>query len=104
MADCIFCKDLPKVLENDLAYAIYDIKPHSKGHMLLIPKRHHETIFESTPQEIEALFNLIRRAKGIIQNEHHPDGYNLQANCGAVAGQIVMHAHMHLIPRYKSHV
>ena len=101
MSDCIFCKDLPKVIANELAYAIYDIKPLSKGHMLFIPKRHHATIFESTPQEIEAVFELVNQAKALLHKEHKPDGYNVQVNCGAVAGQIVMHAHVHLIPRYK---
>lgn len=100
MSDCIFCKNLPKVLENDLAYALYDIKPLSKGHMLFIPKRHHTTIFESTPQEIDAVFALTNQAKKILEKEHNPTGYNIQVNCGASAGQIVMHAHVHLIPRY----
>ncbi len=100
MSDCIFCKNLPKVLENDLAYALYDIKPLSKGHMLFIPKRHHTTVFESTSQEIDAVFALINQAKKILEKEHNPTGYNIQVNCGASAGQIVMHAHVHLIPRY----
>ncbi len=101
MLDCVFCKNLPKVLENELAYALHDIKPISKGHMLFIPKRHHTTIFESTPAEIEAMFSLIIQAKLILTNEHKPDGFNVTANCGEAAGQIIMHAHMHLIPRYK---
>lgn len=100
MSQCIFCKDLPKVLENDLAYALYDIKPISKGHMLFIPKRHHLTIFESTAAEISAVFDLLNKAKELISKEHNPAGFNLQVNCGAAAGQIVMHAHLHLIPRY----
>ena len=98
--DCIFCKNLPKVLENDLAYAVYDIKPISKGHMLFIPKRHHLTIFESTLEERKAVFDLISQARELILKEHKPDGFNIQANCGEAAGQIVMHAHVHLIPRY----
>ena len=101
MSDCIFCKDLPRILENELAYAVYDIKPISRGHMLFIPKRHHETVFDSTVQEITAMFELINKAKVLIHKEHKPDGYNIQANCGNAAGQIVMHAHFHLIPRYK---
>ena len=101
MTDCIFCKDLPKVLENELAYALYDIKPLSKGHMLVIPRRHHTTVFESTPAELNAIFDLLAKAKVIIQKEHNPDGYNVTANCGTAAGQVVMHAHFHLIPRYK---
>ena len=101
MTDCIFCKDLPKVLENDLAYALYDIKPLSEGHMLVILKRHHATVFGSTPAEIGAVFDLLAKAKAIIQKEHDPDGYNVTANCGSAAGQVVMHAHFHLIPRYN---
>ena len=101
MSDCIFCKDLPKVLENELAYALYDINPITKGHMLFIPKRHHETIFESTSEEVEAVFELIKKAKALILKEHKPDGFNIAANCGEIAGQVVMHAHVHLLPRYK---
>ena len=101
MADCIFCKNLPKVLENDLAYAVYDIKPLSRGHMVFIPKRHFEQVFQADAEEIKALFDLINKAKTLLDKEHHPDGYNIQVNCGSVAGQIVMHAHLHLIPRYK---
>lgn len=100
MPECIFCKNLPKVMENELAYALLDIKPISKGHMLFIPKRHHATVFDSTPHEITAVFELINQAKINIQQEHNPSGFNIQANCGAAAGQIVMHAHFHLIPRY----
>ena len=100
MSDCVFCKNLPKVLENDLAYAVYDINPISKGHMVFVPKRHHGTLFESTAPEIQAVFDLIKQAKHLLDREHKPDGYNLQANCGPSAGQIVMHAHIHLIPRY----
>ncbi len=101
MPDCIFCKNLTKILENELAYALNDIKPISKGHMLFIPKRHHTTVFESTPQEIKALFDLIAQAKELLNNQYQPDGFNITANCGKAAGQIVMHAHIHLIPRYK---
>jgi len=101
MTDCIFCKNLPKVMENELAYCLYDIKPITQGHMLVIPKRHHVTIFESTPQETVAMFELIQKAKELLLKEHKPDGFNIVANCGDAAGQIVMHAHWHVLPRYK---
>ena len=101
MSDCIFCKNLPKVLENELAYALYDIKPITKGHMLLIPKRHYTTIFEATPEEITSIFELTQSGKELLLKEFMPDGFNIVANCGEVAGQIVMHAHVHLLPRYN---
>jgi diadenosine tetraphosphate (Ap4A) HIT family hydrolase len=104
MSDCIFCKNLPKVAENDLVYALYDIKPISKGHALIIFKRHFEQIFEATPEEFSAVRDLLSRMKEIVQKEHGPDGYNIGVNCGRVAGQVVMHAHVHLIPRYKGQV
>ena len=100
MADCIFCKDLPKVFENELAYALFDIKPVTVGHMLFIPKRHHKTLFESTPQEIAAIFELVHKAKEFLTAKYQPDAFNIFANCGEAAGQIVMHAHLHLLPRY----
>jgi diadenosine tetraphosphate (Ap4A) HIT family hydrolase len=104
MSDCIFCKNLPKVLENELAYALYDIKPITKGHMIVIPKRHYMTMFEANPEEIVAVFELIQKARDLMIKEHQPDGFNIVANCGADAGQVVMHAHMHVLPRYKGEV
>lgn len=101
MSDCIFCKAIPRVLENDLAYAVYDIDPISKGHALIIPKRHFQEIFDATPQESSAIKALIVEMKDMIGKEHRPDGYNIWVNCGKAAGQVVMHAHVHLIPRYK---
>ena len=101
MPDCIFCKNLPKVMENELAFALYDIHPITQGHMLFIPKRHHLTLFESTPEEIKAIFELIQQARELLLKEYKPDGFNIAANCGAAAGQIVMHAHVHLLPRYE---
>ncbi len=99
--ECVFCKKLPCVMENDLAYAIFDINPISKGHALIIPKRHIEHVFEATMEESVAMKTLVVAMKEKLQQEHHPDGYNIWVNCGQAAGQIVMHAHIHLIPRYK---
>ncbi len=101
MADCIFCKNLPKVMENELAYVLHDIDPISKGHTLVIPKRHVEHIFDATPEEGAAMRALVMAMKVRLEKEHAPDGYNIWVNCGKAAGQVVMHAHIHLIPRYK---
>jgi diadenosine tetraphosphate (Ap4A) HIT family hydrolase len=101
MSECIFCQNLPKVLENELTYCLYDIKPITEGHLLVIPKRHHTDIFESTPEEITSAFELIRKAKELLLKKYKPDGFNIVANCAEAAGQIVMHAHLHLLPRYK---
>ena len=101
MKDCEFCAHLPKVLQNELAYTVYDINPVSQGHTLIIPFRHVERIFDITPQEYKAMYDLMIQMEALLQKELSPDGYNLWANCGKMAGQQVMHAHIHLIPRYK---
>ena len=91
-------------MENDLAYAVYDIRPLSKGHTLIIPRRHIRDIFEATTEEFNAIQQLLGQMRNSVEKEHTPDGYNIWINCGEAAGQIVMHAHVHLIPRYKGEV
>ena len=58
-------------------------------------------IFTARDQAHKRLAALIQKAKGILLKEYKPDGFNIVANCGEAAGQIVMHAHLHLLPRYK---
>ncbi len=100
---CIFCnieKERIKV-ENEAAYAIYDGFPVSKGHMLIIPKKHFSNYFEADSQTKEQLWKLIEECKEIVDNKYNPDGYNIEVSCGGAAGQAVMHLHIHLMPRYK---
>ena len=102
---CIFCNMKGNyILENDLAYAIYDKYPVGKGHMLFIPKRHVKDFFDITKEEREAIFNLIDEAKILLDEKYSPDAYNVGINCGKEAGQTVMHVHVHLIPRYKGDI
>lgn len=89
------------VISNDLAYAVYDACPVSKGHMLFITKRPVKDWFEASPREQDAIFELIERAKETLDKELSPDGYNIGINCGKAAGQTVMHLHVHLIPRFE---
>jgi len=102
---CIFCdKAEEAVLENDLAYAIYDEYPVNEGHMLIIPKRHFSSYFEANQKEHKALRNLIYRGKDLLEEEYDTDGYNIGVNIGQEAGQTIMHLHIHLIPRYTGDV
>lgn len=98
---CLFCSDLPFILENDLAGAFYDKYPVNQGHLLIIPKRHVEDYFGLTSAEKQAIDDLLQLGKEMLDTLYQPDGYNIGANCGAVAGQTVFHCHIHLIPRYK---
>ncbi|MEA5095679.1 MAG: HIT family protein [Sedimentibacter saalensis] len=104
--DCIFCnieKDR-MVIENETAYAIYDGFPVSKGHMLIIPKKHFKDYFEVDQQTRDELWKLVDECKRIVDKKFKPDGYNIGINCGEAAGQTVMHLHIHLIPRYKGDI
>ena len=104
MEECIFCKKIKPILENDLIFAFYDEFPVSKGHMLFLTKRHVNTFFDMTEDEKISMFNLVDKAKELLDKKYKPDGYNIGINCGSAAGQSVMHMHLHLIPRYKGDV
>lgn len=106
MKNCIFC-DLPKekiIIENELAQAFYDEFPVSKGHILIVPKRHIANFFELEQKELNGINSLILECKKIIDNKYSPVGYNIGVNVGEQAGQSVFHVHVHLIPRYKGDV
>ena len=106
MKDCIFC-EVPAgeiVVDHALCFARWDRFPVSPGHLLVIPKRHYASVFEATPEEFTALWEVIGRARALIEEAHHPDGYNIGVNVGQAGGQSVFHVHMHVIPRYKGDV
>lgn len=103
---CPFCT-LPQeriIDHNDLAIAIRDGYPISPGHTLVIPKRHVGSYFELSDDEAHAMRVLLKTAKTTLDQEHHPDSYNIGVNDGPQAGQTVPHVHMHLIPRYQGDV
>jgi diadenosine tetraphosphate (Ap4A) HIT family hydrolase len=86
--------------ENCSAIAIRDGYPVSPGHTLLIPKRHTGSFFDLSERERSDLLALLDRAKLALDDEFHPQGYNIGINDGPAAGQTVPHLHVHLIPRY----
>lgn len=108
MKECVFCEQfIPNrkpLFENNLAIAYFDEFPVSKGHILIITKRHAKTFFDITDEEQIAIIELLNKCKKYIDKKYTPDGYNVGLNCGESAGQSVMHLHMHLIPRYKGDV
>ena len=99
---CIFCTRDPDeiALENDLAYARFDKNPVSPGHLLIIPKRHIQSVFEAKAGEMIALWDLVTIARHHLDDWFSPDGYNIGINDGISAGQTILHLHIHLIPRY----
>ena len=105
--DCPFCNLNPKVellCETATAVAFFDGYPVSKGHTLIIPKRHVASYFDLTTHEQRALWLMVNNCKRVLDDRFHPDGFNVGINVGEAAGQSVFHVHIHLIPRYKGDV
>lgn len=106
MMGCPFCESRPalsdgSVMENELAYVREDGYAISPGHLLILPKRHAADWFDLSAEEQAAVMALVNQAKGWLEGWYKPDGYNIGMNCGAAAGQTVMHMHCHVIPRYE---
>jgi len=89
---------------NDLAFAIRDRFPVSRGHTLVVPRRCVATYFEAHSAEKAALWALVDEVKAALDAELRPDGYNVGFNSGAAAGQTVFHLHIHVIPRFNGDV
>lgn len=104
-ADCIFCNPKREILaESAHALAFFDSYPVSRGHALVVPKRHAITLFDLTEEEYAGCFGLVRPLKDLLLARFAPDGFNVGANCGEAAGQSVWHAHIHVIPRFQGDV
>ena len=99
---CLFCDSKKSGIahENDLAYASYDSYPVSDHHCLIIPKRHIKDYFDMTNDELIACNDLIQIVKNeILSKDLNVKGFNIGTNAGKIAGQSIMHCHIHLIPR-----
>ncbi len=102
---CPFCnleQKEPIIASNETAYAVADGFPVTPLHMLVIPRRHTLDYFTMTAQERRDAEELILQLRDKIMSEDPAVvAFNIGINCGVVAGQSVMHAHFHLIPRRK---
>ncbi|HZQ74886.1 MAG TPA: HIT family protein [Burkholderiales bacterium] len=97
---CELCTPAEVLLEGALAYARRDSQPLSRGHILVVPRRHVAGYFDLTPEEQAEMLRLLNQAHRLVEAQFSPDGYNIGANVGRAAGQNRMHVHFHLIPRY----
>ena len=104
MEECIFCKivegKIPsnKVYEDEKTIAFLDANPTSKGHTLVIPKKHVETIHDAP--EMKYMWNTIVKVSNAVKTAFNAPGMNINQNNGEIAGQEVMHMHFHITPRY----
>ena len=104
---CLFCNTANKeyIFEDNLAYSTFDTYPVSEFHLLIVPKRHIKNYFELTNNEMIACNKIILLSKNKIeQMDQTIKGFNIGINCGKVAGQTIMHCHIHLIPRREGDV
>ena len=97
---CELCEPSDVVFEHELVYVSKERNALSRGHLIVVPRRHVASFFEMTLEEQIAVLNMLNRAQRLVQEQHSPDGYNIGVNVGAAAGQARMHVHVHLIPRY----
>ena len=103
--DCVFCKIIDgtipayKVYEDDETLAILDIAPTNYGHTLVIPKDHTENIYTISPELACRLMLTVQKIAIAVRNGADVDGTNVIMNNESAAGQIVNHAHIHVIPR-----
>jgi histidine triad (HIT) family protein len=105
--DCIFCKMVNKeipvdiIYENDNFFSILDAQQKIEGHSLVISKKHFkDTLSLSSDLGVDFLDCVKKTAEKVIKTEGS-EGFNLVGNNGAVAGQVVMHVHYHILPRTK---
>ncbi len=106
-SQCPFCKldsEREIVLESENVHAIFDKFPVSKGHSLIIPKKHVSDYFQLNRSEQSECWLMVNNIKQILDNKFNPDGYNIGINIMESAGQTVPHVHIHVIPRYKGDV
>ncbi len=104
MKDCLFCKiidgDIPsnKVFEDDMVYAFYDIEPQAPEHILIIPKKHFESILDVAGKDFVYVDRMIEAAQKLAKEKRlEKDGFRLVFNTGKDGGQTVQHLHMHLL-------
>lgn len=103
--DCIFCHIVAgsapchKVYEDDASIAFMDIFPATDGHVLVVPRQHHECVFDIPPMAMAGCAEAVRRVADAIRAELQPDGMSIVQANGEAAGQTVMHYHVHLVPR-----
>ncbi|MDE1868554.1 MAG: HIT domain-containing protein [Candidatus Micrarchaeota archaeon] len=105
MDECVFCK-LAKggehmIFENRLCFVVLDKYPAERGHMLVIPKKHYQDMLEAPDSVIAGVYETAKKFGNMAKERLGADGVNIETNIGRIAGQFVMHFHVHVIPRYK---
>ena len=105
--DCIFCAiaegEIPsfKVYEDELVLAYLDINPFSKGHTLVIPKKHSAGLLDTDDETLAIIIARVKKVASHLKEKLGCDGFNIVQNNGEAAGQTVRHVHFHIVPRWN---
>jgi histidine triad (HIT) family protein len=107
MEDCLFCGivagDVPaQIVDSDEhTVAFMDINPATRGHALVVPRRHSTDLMDVPEEDLERAMAAARRLARRMEEALEPDGFNLLNSCRPAAWQTVFHYHLHVIPRYE---
>ncbi len=107
MEECIFCKivegKIPaaKVYEDTYVISFLDIMPANKGHCLIVPKRHAQNLIEMGDDDLAATIKAAKKVARAMSLSFGNGSFNIVMNNGKEAGQLVNHAHIHVIPRFQ---
>ena len=106
MNQCPFCAlgRRRESIRTEHAVAFLDGFPIAEGHTLVIPRRHVASLYELAAAEQNAVWELVGQVREHLVTQLAPDGFNVGLNDGVSAGQTIMHAHVHIIPRWKGDV
>ena len=105
--NCIFCKlangvfPTNSIYEDEVFNVILDLSPATKGHALILPKKHADNLYELPDETAAKVLVLAKKLAKNMKEKLGCDGLNVVQNNGEVAGQTVLHYHLHLIPRYS---
>lgn len=102
---CIFCRIIKGQINSEIIaesgsfIAIKDIKPSAEGHTLIIPKEHFITLLDVPDKLGNEMLRFTKQVASELMDKKFGDGFNIVMNNLECAGQVVMHAHVHIIPR-----
>jgi len=105
MEDCLFCKIIKgeelckKIYEDEHTLAFLDVSPATKGHTLVVPKKHVENLLGADTATLQATISTVQKIAKALTT--YSEGVNVVQNNKKAAGQIIFHMHFHVIPRYK---
>lgn len=105
MDDCLFCRIAAKALPSTPVYedagffAFLDIHPVNPGHVLVIPKAHSRHLSDASEGTVRDLMAVTQKVARAVCAGLGTEDYNLEMNCGPIAGQVIPHLHIHIVPR-----